>query len=217
MRNNVLRIAFILVIGLIVVDIYFMAFKRTTTALEPRKLGPIVRLVEGGKTFCTGTVVAKNAILTAAHCVLGESPYGVPVQRRGIEVRPSNNTPVNTLAEVFTVRYQMDQSILMGDFSKFQVAPYIPEVRNLTNKSLLTRKMTACGYPLGGPLFCTTIYFKEMYQFMWKVNGVLIPGMSGGPVFLSTGEVVATNDAVDGDSAIVSPIYTIDLDLPGGS
>ena len=49
---------------------------------------------------------------------------------------------------------------------------------------------------------------------MISISGLLqaavIPGMSGGPVLLRDGTVVAVNVAVDGNRAVVSPIYNLD-------
>lgn len=178
-----------------------------------KKLSSIVRLVDpNGDTFCTGTVIGPNTVLTAAHCVVLGMEFGIPMTRTSIGIRPPSNADVLVTANVIKVRYQLDQALLVGDFKQFQVAPYISDVKALSG-DVLSKTKTACGYPLGGPLFCTTIYYKEPIQFFWKVKGTLIPGMSGGPVLLDDGSVVATNVAVEGDSSIVAPIYNLNRDV----
>ncbi len=189
--------------GLIADALYVPPVKRV------RKLSSIVRLVDDkGATFCTGTVIGLHTVLTAAHCVLEDLGFGLVSQRKDIGIRPPNNLNVSVTANVIQVRYQMDQAVLTGDFKQFQVAPFISDVKTL-DTTVKEQQKTACGFPLGGPLYCTTIFFKEPIQFFWKIKGTLIPGMSGGPVLLNDGTVVATNVAVEGDSSIVSPTYNL--------
>lgn len=179
------------------------------------KYGAIVRLVLDGSTFCTGTVIGATTILTAAHCVMVDTGFSGPELRENIEIRPSNNAKVNVTANIYNVRHQMDQAILKGDFRQFNARKYISDPEKLTilrDKS----KLTACGYPLGGDFFCNTIYYKSPDNFFWKVRGVLIPGMSGGPVFDENGNVVATNVAVMNEYSIVSPTYDLYLDINKG-
>lgn len=178
-----------------------------------RKPGAIVRLVsENGSTFCTGTVIGKHTVLTAAHCVVLESLFGEPAMRTNIGIRPANNRNLGVTASVHSIRSQMDQAILKGDFSAFSEKRYVQGVSELTilrDKS----KLTACGYPLGGELFCGPLQYVGPDIFFWKVRGVLIPGMSGGPTMTENGTVIATNVAVTGEFSVISPIYNLDLDI----
>lgn len=219
MKKAVLRVGFLLCILLAALDLglIFGGFIAKTSVGPPlsTKIGGVVRLVEDkGSTFCTGTVISAHAILTAAHCVVLESMFGVMGVRRDIEIRPSSNAKLGVKANVISVRPQMDQAVLTGDFRQFQILPYISDVGTLDSKKTKDSKLTACGYPLGGPLYCTTIYYKDMSLFMWRVKGTLIPGMSGGPVFLSNDTVVATNVAVEGADSIVSPTYNLKDEVP---
>lgn len=176
------------------------------------KLGSVVRLVTNNETFCTGTVVSPTNILTAAHCVASEPLFGIANYRQNIEIRPADNTDVGVPAKVFLVLFKMDQAILKGDFSRFYVRPVESDVATLIAINHRT-SLTACGYPMGGPLYCAKVTYKEPDDFFWKVEGVLIPGMSGGGVYLDDGTLVATNVGVTGKYSIVSPTYNMNDNL----
>jgi len=214
MKHRVYKGALALIVVLAALDLYLILSRPSQVEFKSHKPGAIVRLVEEqGNTFCSGTVITPHTVLTAAHCVISQTMLGMSLERKNIGIRPSNNMDLKVIANVKRVRYQMDQAILEGDFSQFQTAEFIPDVGALDSNALKHSKMTACGYPLGGRLFCTTILYIDRDAFMWKVYGLLLPGMSGGPVFLSNGAVIATNVAVEANFSIISPIYGLDLEL----
>lgn len=213
MKTTLLKLALVLTALLVVLDVVFIACTRTDVVnAKKSKMGSIVRLVNKGSTFCTGTVLTPHTILTAAHCIATEGLMGEATIRTDIEIRPSNNSPVGVKATVYDIRYQMDQALLRGDFQQFSTRSYISDVGELT---ILKKraKLTACGYPLGGPFYCGAFFYKEPDNFFWRGSGVLIPGMSGGCVYDEDGNVVATNVAVTGPYSIVSPIYNLDMNI----
>lgn len=178
-------------------------------ALVESKQGSIVRLVKDDHTFCSATVVADQLIITAAHCVMIETPFGPMMNASVIEIRGNDNKPVGVYATLNFATSQMDQAMLVGDFSRFEHKPIITDFAKLTAIGSPGSTFNACGYPLGGDLVCTRLNFKHKAFFYWAVEGSLYPGMSGGPVMLPDGTLVAVNTAVDGENSIVSPIYNL--------
>jgi V8-like Glu-specific endopeptidase len=178
--------------------------------VESDKLGSIVRLVHEGRTFCSGTIVNETTIITAAHCVLMQTPLGSFINDEPIEIRVNDNLPLGVFAKPYAARVQLDQALIYGDFHAFAPRKILTDIGKLNKYADKGTYMKACGYPLGGDLYCSTLYFDELYDFMWSVNGLLLPGMSGGPVMLRDGTVVAVNVAVEKDKTIISPIYNID-------
>jgi V8-like Glu-specific endopeptidase len=195
--------------GLLVATIclYALSVVFNKRPVDSSKYGSIVRLVSDGKTFCSGTVINNHTVLTAAHCIVTVTPFG-PMTNEDIEVRPSDNTDLKIHGQPYYATIQLDQGLIAGDFSKFESRSHTADVKKLVDSRFTYYK--TCGYPMGGPLYCNTLHYKNLTNFMWSVDGVLIAGMSGGPVMLSDGTVVAVNVAVEGDRAVVSPIYNID-------
>lgn len=180
---------------------------------DKEKLNPIVRLVRNGRTFCSGTVVNSNTIITAAHCILQETPFGIVLNSEPIDIRADNNIELNVTAAPIYATNQMDQAVLKGNFQLFDPKKIIANPYVLSTIPLNHTNYKSCGYPLGGDLFCTETKYEGPFAFMWKMKGVLLPGMSGGPTMLMDGTVVAINDAATEDNAIVSPIYNIDINF----
>lgn len=180
---------------------------------RPALLNPIVRLVApNGRTYCTGTVINPTTVVTASHCIMMQDPvFGMPFANPDpIGIRANDNVDRNTTARVYAIQVQLDHAVLKGNFPGFQYAMYITDIAEINRTYKRNHSYKACGYPLGGSLYCTELTYKELAVFMWAMNGQVIPGMSGGPVFYGD-TFLAINVSMDNDHAIISPIYN----LPG--
>lgn len=211
MRNKLRIAALVIILTLVGADIYILTQPslRAPASVHKQRLNPIVRLVRNGRTFCTGTVITPNIVITAGHCTLAITPFGMGVTSMPIEIRASDNVERGTVGAVVYATPQMDQAILVGDFGIFEPKPFITDPAKLTAARIKGTVVVSCGYPLAGDLYCSTGVIVGPADFMWAIKGVLLPGMSGGPTMLADGTVVAINSAVQGDKSYVSPIYNI--------
>lgn len=177
------------------------------------KSGAIVRLVRGGRTYCSGTVVSDHVIITAGHCVLLQTMMGYMIDSMPIEIRDNNNVPLGVTATVNYATPQMDQALLVGDFTQFEHKHLHTQPEVLSTFAVEGKHFVACGYPLGGDLYCSNLTYQRKFGFYWETTGDLYPGMSGGPTMLDDGTLVAVNTAVEGEYSIVSPIYNLTRNL----
>lgn len=212
------KVFFILVSAIILICIELTAFKliqaRNLQSAKDKKayLSPIVRLVRDGHTFCSGVVINTHTIITAAHCVIVNTPFGSGIDPDlVIEIRADNNLPINNTATVLWAYTQTDTAVLTGNFQYITPAKYISDILELNSKIRNPyAKLTSCGYALGGRLTCSEGHYIGPDGFAVKITNILIPGMSGGPTMLEDGTVVAINNAVDESYSIVMPIYLVD-------
>lgn len=171
----------------------------------------IVRLVGPRGTFCTGVVLNSNTIATAAHCMVTSNGFFMEANTAPVEIRRADNQEIGVTGRLATLRLQIDQATLRGDFSSLTPRKYITKTADLVRETRVKdRRFIMCGYPLGGEFFCTPAVYLRDEAFFLAVRGVLIPGMSGGPTMLEDGTVVALNYAVTEDHSVVSPLYGID-------
>lgn len=180
---------------------------------EPAHYGSIVRLVRDDRTFCSGTVVNETTVLTAGHCMLIPTILGETVNTEPIEIRAKDDISRKTFGRINTMSPQMDWAVLKGNFKIYNYRTVITDVETLNNKRDKTAEFISCGYPMAGNLFCTPVHYLYREDFMWAVEGLLLPGMSGGPVIDSEGNVIAINHAVHNEHSIVSPTYNLDKEF----
>lgn len=171
-----------------------------------------VRLTRNGRTFCSGVVLSDNTIATAAHCTgFDLGPMGFIVDPAPIEIRRNDNLPTGIMAKPYEVSTQLDRAILKGDFHALPHSPYLYDVKKSIAARQSKLQFIICGYPMGGQLYCGRAKFLQNDNFQMMIKGILIPGMSGGPMYLPDGTVMSVNSAVQGDNSLVSPLYNQEL------
>lgn len=192
-----------------------MLIVEPTKQAHAYKYSSIVRLhTEDGRFFCSGVVISKNLILTAAHCLQDFNPLPgiIPdeLNKAPIEIRTSVNSKTNTYGMAYKAYSRADIGVIVGDFSQFETAPIEKDTEKI--HKAFTNSITACGFPYGGSKACfTNTNLGKFFFHYTSTDGALFPGMSGGPVVdSSTGKIVGVNSAVSGDANIYAPIIALE-------
>lgn len=168
-----------------------------------------VRLVVNSDTFCSGVIASDTTLITAGHCVIGSMMYLMSGIKT--EIRRSDNKPTGIYATAGSASQQMDTGVMTGDFSSLFHMPVQTDPYKLYDALQHTSYLISCGYPMGGKLYCKRVTYISAAEFSWLVLGQLIPGMSGGPVMLPDGTVVAVNSAVDGGYSRIAPLIGVQI------
>lgn len=151
----------------------------------------VVALVdEEGSIYCSGVLI-EQGILTAAHCVDDEPTVRVAlsawVDEEGEYMRASRD------ARVVRVDAEADLALLALP------AGWDGWLRPRTVAPVLGEPVVVCGHPVGLPYVChsghvsgrTRHFSPGLHREGWfTVDAGLIPGMSGGPVFDQSGQVL---------------------------
>ena len=166
---------------------------------------PIIRLEtvstlhHRSQFFCSGTVISDDYVLTAAHCAvtIKDTVLVVGTDRTGLVMRNE--------ATVAGYNEGADLPLLQGNFINFAKLRIAQDPMALF---MARAPLVACGYPRGASLACynqgSTIlpFFGQI-----RVQGLMFPGMSGGPIVDKTGTTVyGVNTAVGDKMSVFSPL-----------
>jgi V8-like Glu-specific endopeptidase len=143
---------------------------------------------------CSAAAVSDNIAITAAHCVVdGRVLYA----KQNMEI---------TDVKVVAINVGTDVAILKGDFKKFIKVNVTTDPSDALNA--LGSTGYACGLPHGGKVWCSKVTLNNNYLNAIKGEGLIYPGMSGGPVF-HNGRVIAVNSAMGVNLILVAPLLNL--------
>lgn len=208
-----IRNVMLIITGMLLLVKGLSAFEKKNQIKETITMKSVIRLhtLAQGYFFCSGTVVSKKYIITAAHCVAG-APLGVPL----IEVRGADAKPTKISASIVGYNERPDFAVLTGDFSYFPSSGIVTDPSEI--ESIITSPnsdLMLCGYPYAGKLACSPFKYKYHELFQFAGSGFAYPGMSGGPLIdRKTGKVVAELLGVEAvlgqvSNTLVSPLTNI--------
>lgn len=151
------------------------------------KMTPVIQLFRKGRFYCTAFVIGNNYAITASHCLVNDE--GTDRTDDVIDVRLNNKHVTD--AKAVGADYRRDLGLIQGDFSKFDMI----EVENDHPGFQAGEPLLACGYPGGNKNWtCTTFQPQVNDEFFLRGPGILMPGMSGGPVInLITKKAIGVN------------------------
>ncbi len=159
--------------------------------------GAIIRLHDKSDGFfCSAFVVSNEYAITAGHCL--DESFGL---RNEILIYNSKLENTGVVAEGVAVNRRGDTGLIHGDFTKFDKLPVgtTPQEQLLNLAAGASQQevgragFKSCGYPYGDILFCPSVTINGTQIFHLAGQGLLYPGMSGGPVINSDGAAVAIN------------------------
>ena len=175
-------------------------FTPIETFYEAFPIDSIIKLSRNGEPFCTGFVIDRNYIMTAAHC-LGGMQY--KLQKKTLDILDNHNNVVATGIPA-GLNNRIDVGIVYGDFSELPFAKvefykYPPLEKASTYKT--------CGYPyLQKKLSCVPYFPNGNFHFSIHGIGMGIPGMSGGPMIdMKSRTVIGVNSAMGPDGFLIAP------------
>jgi S1-C subfamily serine protease len=165
------------------------------------KFDGIIQLRHGIEGFCSAFVIDGNYAVTAAHCIR----KGLHLDKAEINIFNHVGQPTGVTARPVGLSNRVDLGLIQGNFSDFQ--PMTIDVVSFTPMNNPGIYFT-CGFPqLQNQVTCIRFIPVQNENFYLAGQGMVIPGMSGGPVVDVKNKVVmGVNSAVSGPFVMITPI-----------
>ena len=164
-------------------------------ATSKSEFKPTVRLFIRGSFVCTGTIIDSSYVLTAAHCLVDDTGFMLKDISICLNKDFSDSCTKMVFGKPAAINSGTDNALILGDFSEFKT-----EKINIESDvfSKVKQMVATCGFPYGMKGICYSAEFNpQPLLYKVKTNGLLFPGMSGGPVRdISAKEVIGVNSSV---------------------
>lgn len=146
-------------------------------------LPALVRIEEPATFFheqqfnCSGTVISDDYVLTAAHCVGGMEGK---LSSDKVLIIAIGGTVVEAVPASMNAR--ADYALIKGDFKGFNKLRVLPNLEKGIGGVFGAPQILTCGFPWGASDVCYGAKPLGPYIQFIAMQGLLYPGMSGGPV-----------------------------------
>jgi S1-C subfamily serine protease len=171
---------------------------------------PALVRIEQPETFfheqqfnCSGTVISDDYVLTAAHCVGGMEGK---LESNKVLIISIGGSVVEAVPASMNAR--ADYALIKGDFKGFNKLRVLPNLEKGIGSVFGVPQVLTCGFPWGATDVCYGAKPLVPYLQFIALQGLLYPGMSGGPVIEPQSMiVVGVNSMMLNDGAIaIAPL-----------